>query len=95
MTEMGRLAWSDPEKAKTMTSRIPLGNFAGQNLQNSQFVMCTCKVMCTQTHTLRCVCVCVSAEVEDVVNTILFLLSDKSKMTNGVTLPVDGGFLAC
>lgn len=36
-----------------------------------------------------------STEVEDVVNTVLFLLSDKSKMTNGVTLPVDGGFLAC
>ena len=38
---------------------------------------------------------CHRAEVEDVVNTILFLLSDKSSMTNGVTLPVDGGFLAC
>lgn len=33
-------------------------------------------------------------EVEDVVNSILFLLSDKSAMTNGVTLPIDGGFLA-
>ncbi|XP_051273140.1 L-xylulose reductase isoform X1 [Dicentrarchus labrax] len=62
MTEMGRLGWSEPEKAKTITSRIPLGRFA---------------------------------EVEDVVNSILFLLSDKSNMTNGVTLPVDGGFLAC
>uniref|UniRef100_A0A8C5EYM8 Dicarbonyl/L-xylulose reductase n=1 Tax=Gouania willdenowi TaxID=441366 RepID=A0A8C5EYM8_GOUWI len=62
MTEMGHLAWSDPEKSKKMTSRIPLGRFA---------------------------------EVEDVVNTILFLLSDKSNMINGITLPVDGGFLAC
>ncbi|XP_061665308.1 L-xylulose reductase isoform X2 [Syngnathoides biaculeatus] len=35
------------------------------------------------------------AEVDEVVNTILFLLSDKSTMTNGVSLPVDGGFLAC
>ncbi|XP_038633729.1 L-xylulose reductase [Scyliorhinus canicula] len=34
------------------------------------------------------------AEVEDVVNTIIFLLSDKSAMINGVTLPVDGGFLS-
>ncbi|KAI4878477.1 hypothetical protein NFI96_018336 [Prochilodus magdalenae] len=34
------------------------------------------------------------AEVEDVVHSILFLLSDKSAMINGVTLPVDGGFLA-
>ncbi|XP_071391736.1 L-xylulose reductase [Centroberyx affinis] len=62
MTDMGRVGWSDPDKAKTMTSRIPLGRFA---------------------------------EVEDVVNSVLFLLSDKSNMTNGVTLPVDGGFLAC
>lgn len=30
MTEMGRKGWSDPEKAKAMTSRIPLGRFAGQ-----------------------------------------------------------------
>uniref|UniRef100_A0AAQ4Q1D2 Dicarbonyl/L-xylulose reductase n=1 Tax=Gasterosteus aculeatus aculeatus TaxID=481459 RepID=A0AAQ4Q1D2_GASAC len=62
MTDMGRLGWSDPDKAETMLSRIPLGRFA---------------------------------EVEDVVNTILFLLSDKSNMTSGVTLLVDGGFLAC
>ncbi|XP_057681708.1 L-xylulose reductase-like [Corythoichthys intestinalis] len=62
MTEMGRRGWSDPEKVKTMTSRIPLGRFA---------------------------------EVDEVVNSILFLLSDKSTMTNGVSLPVDGGFLAC
>ena len=34
------------------------------------------------------------AEVEDVTNCILFLLSDKAAMVNGVTLPVDGGFLA-
>ncbi|KAM6951309.1 L-xylulose reductase [Aplochiton taeniatus] len=62
MTDMGRLGWSDPDKARAMTSRIPLGRFA---------------------------------EVEDVVNSVLFLLSDKSSMTHGVTLPVDGGFLAC
>jgi len=34
------------------------------------------------------------AEVEDVVNCILFLLSEKAGMVNGVTLPIDGGFLA-
>lgn len=34
------------------------------------------------------------AEVEDVTNCILFLLSEKAAMVNGVTLPVDGGFLA-
>ncbi|XP_065659827.1 L-xylulose reductase isoform X2 [Hydra vulgaris] len=34
------------------------------------------------------------AEVEDVVNTVLFLLSDESSMISGVVLPIDGGFLA-
>lgn len=42
-----------------------------------------------------CICVCVCAEEEDVVNCILFLLSEKSSMINGVALPVDGGHLAC
>ncbi|XP_048220966.1 L-xylulose reductase [Perognathus longimembris pacificus] len=34
------------------------------------------------------------AEVEHVVDAILFLLSDRSGMTTGSTMPVDGGFLA-
>jgi len=34
------------------------------------------------------------AEVKDVVNATLYLLSEKSDMINGVTLPIDGGFLA-
>lgn len=88
MTEMGRLAWSNPEKASAVTSRIPLGRFAGQKLQNFQL---QAYLLYLNTYTAMCM----STEVEDVVNTILFLLSDKSKMTNGVTLPVDGGFLAC
>ncbi|XP_069511418.1 L-xylulose reductase [Ambystoma mexicanum] len=61
MTDMGRLGWSNPQKAAPMKSRIPLGRFA---------------------------------EMDDVVNTILFLLSDKSAMIHGATLPIDGGFLA-
>ncbi|XP_071547374.1 L-xylulose reductase-like [Panulirus ornatus] len=34
------------------------------------------------------------AEVEDVVNAVVFLLSDESDMVNGHLLAVDGGFLA-
>ncbi|XP_070596176.1 L-xylulose reductase [Erythrolamprus reginae] len=34
------------------------------------------------------------AELDDVVNGILFLLSDQSSMTTGATLPIDGGFLS-
>lgn len=33
-------------------------------------------------------------EVSEVIDAIVFLLSDHSSMINGVTLPVDGGFLA-
>ncbi|XP_013199789.1 L-xylulose reductase [Amyelois transitella] len=34
-------------------------------------------------------------EVHEVVNAVMFLLSDKASMISGVHLPVDGGFLAC
>ncbi len=37
---------------------------------------------------------CHITEVEEIVNPILFLLSDQSSMVNGTTLPIDGGFLA-
>lgn len=30
MTDMGRINWSDPQKAAAMINRIPLGKFAGQ-----------------------------------------------------------------
>lgn len=30
MTEMGKLGWSDPKKAQTMISKIPLGRFGGE-----------------------------------------------------------------
>ena len=35
------------------------------------------------------------ASVEDIVHATLFLLSDKAGMITGVTLPVDGGLVAC
>jgi L-xylulose reductase len=35
------------------------------------------------------------AEVSEVVDTIIYLLSDKSSMINGTLIPIDGGFLAC
>ncbi|KAL4712292.1 hypothetical protein ACJJTC_004054 [Scirpophaga incertulas] len=61
MTEMAKVGWSDPDKAKDMLSKIPLGRFG---------------------------------EVSEVVNAVVFLLSEKSSMINGVELPIDGGFLA-
>lgn len=33
------------------------------------------------------------SEIEDVVNAVLFLLSDKASYINGVTLPIEGGLL--
>ena len=35
------------------------------------------------------------AETDDVVNAVLFLLSDRASLISGVTIPVDGGFTAC
>ena len=32
MTDMGRIGWSDPAKAKPMLDTIPLGRFAGKML---------------------------------------------------------------
>jgi L-xylulose reductase len=34
-------------------------------------------------------------EVSEVVDAVLYLLSDKSSMITGTCLPIDGGFLAC
>lgn len=33
-------------------------------------------------------------EVQEVVNAVVFLLSERASMITGVELPVDGGFLA-
>ena len=37
MTDMGRKNWSDPEVAKPMLDKIPLGKFAGNSLYQSNF----------------------------------------------------------
>ncbi|KAK3580735.1 hypothetical protein CHS0354_005745 [Potamilus streckersoni] len=61
MTDMGRMAWSDPSKSGPLLARIPLGKFV---------------------------------DVDDVVNTVLFLLSDQAASLNGIALPIEGGLLA-
>ena len=30
MTDMGKVGWSDPKKARPMLDRIPMGRFAGK-----------------------------------------------------------------
>lgn len=60
LTDMGKLHWSNPEKADPWKARHPMGRFA---------------------------------EVEEVVNTVLFLLSDKASYITGHCMPVDGGLL--
>nr|CAI5862093.1 unnamed protein product [Callosobruchus analis] len=61
MTDMGRLWWSDPNRARPMKDKIPLNRFG---------------------------------EVREVTDAVLYLLSDKASMVNGVCLPIDGGFTA-
>lgn len=60
LTPMAIKAWSDPEKAAGMLSRIPVGRFA---------------------------------DPDDVAQVILFLLSDEAAMVNGMSMPVDGGYM--
>jgi len=60
LTPMAIKAWSDPEKAASMLSRIPVGRFA---------------------------------DPDDVAQVILFLLSDEAAMVNGLSMPVDGGYM--
>lgn len=40
MTDMGRLGWSNPKKAETMISRIPLGRFAGEKQEAVDTYQC-------------------------------------------------------
>lgn len=60
LTPMAVKAWSDPQKAASMLSRIPVGRFA---------------------------------DPDDVAEVILFLLSDEAAMVNGLSMPVDGGYM--
>lgn len=59
LTAMAKKAWSDPQKAGPMLSRMPLGRFI---------------------------------EPEEVAEVVLFLLSDRASMVNGVSMPIDSGF---
>ena len=61
LTPMAEKAWSDPDKAAQMLSRIPLNRFVLP---------------------------------DEVAQTIAYLLGDESRMINGASLAVDGGFLA-
>lgn len=96
MTPMGKANWSDPLKAKTMLDRIPLGRFAGESAEPSGAggyggaQACLGEEGGSFLHPAPTL----PAEVQDVVDAILFLLSDCSSMTTGSAVPVDGGFLA-
>ena len=46
LTEMGKLAWKDPEKARNMLNKIPLGRFAGKNCNFNLFLnKCILKIL--------------------------------------------------
>ena len=53
------------------------------------------KRTCTHIHQLRTNTLFLFAEVKDIVHAVMYLLSDKADMINGVTLDVDGGLSAC
>ena len=95
MTSMGRKNWSDPEVAKPMLDKIPLGKFAGTrtcSYYTSHFTLII--IMFQLTRNFSFLFFGFILEPEDVADAIIFLLSDKSRMLNGITMPVDGGFCA-
>ena len=61
LTDMGRKAWSDPERAAPRLARMAIGRFL---------------------------------EVDEIAETIAFLLSDRASAITGVSLRADGGFAA-
>lgn len=95
MTDMGRLGWSDPAKAKPMLDQIPLGRFAGKILMPLRNWGRPLTVDLFWIYYDNTSYFPFSAEVEEVVHAIVYLLSDKASMITGTILPVDGGFLAC
>lgn len=80
MTDMGRMAWSDPAKSKPLLDRMPIRRFAGSGALPMHLIV-----------PLFVDIVDVNVEVNDVVDAVLWLLSDSSSMTTGACIPVDGG----
>ena len=94
MTSMGRKNWSDPEVAKPMLDKIPLGKFAGMRICFYYTSPCTLIILGNFVPDTGNSSFSFISEPEDVADAIIFLLSDKSRMLNGITMPVDGGFCA-
>jgi len=61
LTDMSKVAWSEPTAAQEMLNKIPLGKFA---------------------------------QIKNVVDVIVFLLSNQAEMITGAIIPIDGGFTA-
>lgn len=94
MTSMGRKNWSDPEVAKPMLDKIPLGKFAGMSRYSYYTSPYTLIILFQLQEIINFHLFGFILEPEDVADAIIFLLSDKSRMLNGITMPVDGGFCA-
>ena len=60
LTEMGKIGWSDPVKAKEMLDKIPLGRFSGTVTQ--LILLPPPGVACL----FVCVCVCVCLAVNTI-----------------------------
>ena len=54
MTDMGKIGWSDPVKAKEMLDKIPLGRFSGNSANLVTSTRRLCLFVCV------CMCVCLS-----------------------------------
>ncbi|VDM75678.1 unnamed protein product [Strongylus vulgaris] len=103
MTDMGKKAWSDPNKSGPLLSQMPISRFAGPlqiflaqycaaHLLEVDEVVNAVLYLLSDSSTMTTGLALPVDEVDEVVNAVLYLLSDSSTMTTGLALPVDGGF---
>ncbi|XP_058531672.1 carbonyl reductase [NADPH] 2-like [Ochotona princeps] len=95
LTAMGRRVTEDAELAQRLKERHPLRKFAGRDQGRSGFRSGFGAGRWPVARSLSAAdAIAARAEVEDVVNSILFLLSDLSASTSGSCILVDAGYLA-
>ncbi len=82
LTEMGKAHWGG-ERGEAMKKKIPMKKFVG--MRDVPFFPAF--------EIRHMISFFLLPETSDVVDAIVFLLSDKSAMVNGVIMPIDGGLI--
>lgn len=87
MTSLGKAFCEDDKRASEVKKRVPLGRFAGK------FILKCSSLVVIYKYAIEKKKITIS-EIEEVVDTVVYLLSEKSSMVTGSGILVDGGFFA-